>query len=161
MAGALRRQSDRRTDLTGQGAVFGLLAVLAAVVASLALGGCGHTQAAHDPFVGTWHAGSPQIAPYLVIAKVGVRFQATLVFYQGDPKARVILTRHGNRLTGPIPPRINGTSLMMTGRQYVVLTYGPTTGHLTFRSTDPAGHLGAAALFSRLSPSTAMPTPSP
>ncbi len=82
------------------------------------------------------------------------------MFYQHNAKVRMTLTRHDNQLVGRLPPAL--VNLSTSHLQNVVLTYAPTTGHLTFRATNPTtGHIAPASEFSHLNTSTAMPTPSP
>jgi hypothetical protein len=120
------------------------LAMLAAV---LLLAGCGHASA-KDPFVGTWQWDPHSLVPTtLVIAKVPDGYRATVAgLWLGAP---LLLARHGNQLVGPRPPMASGSTL--------VLDYLPATGHLSYKWTG----IYKADVLSKVSDSTAIPSPSP
>jgi hypothetical protein len=119
------------------------LAILAAV---LLLAGCGH---AKDPFVGTWQFEGV----HLVVAKVGQSYRTILVVPHGYGWVGPY-EQNGNELKASLHVTNNGKR---TGQVIVELVdYHPATGHLTYKDGT-----GPALDFSRVSNSTAIPSPSP
>jgi hypothetical protein len=131
------------------------LAIAAAVVL---LAGCGHANAPSvpkDPVVGTWRAelGPPE-GWLLVVTKLPAGYQATVAYTQLDAHSQPIppvvgtFTRKGNQLFGVLK--------LTTGDNHALLVYTPTTGHLTWRSL---AFLGASTIMTKVSDSTAIPSP--
>jgi hypothetical protein len=126
---------------------------LAMLAAALLLTGCGHVSAAKDPFVGIWQG----LDVHLVIAKAGKSYRTTLVVPVKFPHGNGWVgpyTRKGNELKAGLSVTLDGKP---TGRVIVeLIDFVPTTGRLTYKDGT-----GPAIEFSRVSASTAIPTPSP
>jgi hypothetical protein len=134
-------------------------ALIALIAGVILLAGCGQTNVPKELFVGTWRAAGTSTR--VVIAKVSNGYLSTVVgpgLYGGllaEPPSRphILLARHGGKLVG--------TQKVAKMSNTVEIDYLPS-GHLTIRTTDPAtGHLGASASLTRVSDSTAVPSPSP
>lgn len=117
--------------------------------ATLLLASCGHAGVTKDPFVGTWQSSAPRMR--LVIAKVGESYRTIVVDSQG-PGWVGPYKRTGNELKAILHVPIDGIT------DQVIVDYHPATGQLT----DKDGSGPAPAWdFSRVSDSTAAPSPSP
>jgi hypothetical protein len=122
---------------------------LIALIAVVLLAGCGHASSPSDPFVGTWQFQGV----HLVVAKVGASYQTMLVVPHGYGWAGPY-KRTGNELKATMHVTNNGQP---TGQVIVeLIDYHPATGHLTYKDGP-----GPALDFSRVSSSTAVPSPSP
>jgi hypothetical protein len=121
---------------------------LAILAATLLLAGCGHAGATTDPFVGTWQFQGV----HLVVAKVGGSYQTIVVSH--GPGWVGPYKRTGNELKASLHVTLDGKP---TGQVIVeFVDYLPATGHLTYKDGT-----GPALDFSRVSDSTAVPSPSP
>lgn len=140
--------------------IVGQPAALAMLAAALLLAGCGNAKAPADPFVGTWRQLDYQTSwsPPLVIAKVGGdAYGAALVFTSGSDQplpARMTLARKGNELTG-------GLKITNAKALTVKIDYLSATGRITFSSGKLGGGMSEPVEMTKVSDSTAIPTPSP
>jgi hypothetical protein len=131
-------------------------AILAAV---LLLAGCGQAKVPKEPFVGTWRTAGTSTR--VVIAKLPNGYLSTLVgpglimspILEPPTRPHIFLTRHGGEL--------RGTQTVGKVSNTVEIDYLPS-GRLTIRTTDPStGYLGPPDKLTRMSDSTAVPSPSP
>lgn len=121
---------------------------LVILTAVLLLAGCGHTNAPQDPFVGTWQFEGVR----LVVAKAGQGYRTILVVPHGYGWVGPYV-RTGNELKASLRVTKNRKR---TGQVIVELVdYHQATGHLTYKDGT-----GPALDFSRVSDSTAIPSPS-
>ena len=128
-------------------------AVIVLAATALMLGGCGHTAPSHDPLVGTWQQVGSYPGTGIAISKASGAYRVSFVTkLQRGSLMRGI--RHGNDQLRAI---VKGVNSVHPSDDTLVETfdYSPATGLLT-RTVN-----GAEMVYSKVSDSTAPPTPWP
>jgi len=129
--------------------------MLALLAVSVSFAGCGGANKTSDPFVGTWQTGS---GDHLVIGKSASGYTGAWVAPDTNPSVVPFkwVRRGGLSLFARVPDSIFGPA-------HLLMTYAPATGELIVTEGSPGTKVVTAyrSTLTRLSDSTALPSPSP
>ena len=127
--------------------LIGLAAAAVVVAAVLPLLGCGTSK---DPFVGRWQEPNDPAPNPIVISKTGDRYVVTIALPSAN--AQLPATRHGDKLLGTFGDK----------NLRFEVDYLPQSGHLIWANSITAdGPLNKPTEMTKVSDSTALPTPTP